>query len=72
MRKRRVNAAGYHTAKKGGVATSNYGGGVSNQGDDIGNVTIDEAGRPIHGGVGSGLVPGSLPNKGLGAQSVAG
>ncbi len=45
------------------------------QGDPVGgDVTIDETGRPIQGGVGSGLVPGHLPQsqKGLGAQSNAG
>lgn len=44
------------------------------QGDAMGDVTIDETGRPIQGGVGSGLVPGNLPmsQKGLGAQSNAG
>ena len=47
----------------GGPAPSNMsmGGGMSNMGDDIGNVTIDEHGRPVHGGVGAGLVPGGLP-----------
>ena len=36
-------------------------GGMSHQGDEIGNVTIDEDGRPVQGGVGAGLVPGHLP-----------
>ena len=53
------------------------GGGASVAGgDDFGNVTIDEHGRPVQGGVGVGLVPGHLPQSkkagggGLGNQSV--
>ena len=44
-------------------------------GDDIGSVMYDEAGRPVQGGVGSGLVPGSVQHRaaaGHGSQSVAG
>ena len=44
-----------------GSNVSGVGGAMSAQGDEIGNVTIDENGRPVQGGVGAGLVPGHLP-----------
>ena len=69
MKKRRAPGG------RGGAAGANasMGGGMSAMGDDIGNVTIDESGRPIQGGVGSGLVPGSVAGRaGAGAQSNAG
>ena len=46
---------------------SNAGGG-----DADGPVQYDEDGKPVQGGVGVGLVPGRLPNRGNGPQSVAG
>ena len=71
--KRRAAAAvgGDGGAPTGGV--SNVGGATSAQGDvyGAGNVTLDEEGRPVQGGVGVGLVPGNLPNRGVGG-SVAG
>ena len=54
-------------------ANTSIGGGMSSQGDEImGNFTVDEHGRPVHGGVGSGLVPGNLPQNRGAAGSVAG
>ena len=70
MRKRKVPAGG--RAGTGGNASVG-GGGMSSQGDDLtGNITFDEHGRPVQGGVGSGLVPGSLPQNRGAAGSVAG
>ena len=58
--KKRRPAGGGRAGGAGGAA-SNIGGDMSAQGDEIGNVTIDENGRPVRGGVGAGLVPGNLP-----------
>ena len=58
--KKRRPAGGGRAGGVGGAA-SNIGGDMSAQGDEIGNVTIDENGRPVRGGVGAGLVPGNLP-----------
>lgn len=60
MKKRRP-AGGAARAGAVGSNVSNVGGAMSAQGDEIGNVTIDENGRPVQGGVGAGLVPGHLP-----------
>ena len=61
MKKRRP--AGGRAGAGGAVGSnvSGVGGAMSAQGDEIGNVTIDENGRPVQGGVGAGLVPGHLP-----------
>ena len=48
-------------AGRGAGGNTSNAGGMSHQGDEIGNVTIDEEGRPVRGGVGAGLVPGHLP-----------
>ena len=66
LKKRRGGGAG----RAGGAAGA---GGMSNQGDDLGqSMTVDELGRPVMGGVGSGLVPGNLPQNQRGPGSVAG
>jgi hypothetical protein len=62
MKKRRGPAGGNAGSNVGGRAGGNLSmGGVSNMGDEMGNVTVDEHGRQVHAGVGSGLVPGNLP-----------
>ena len=61
MKKRRPAGGGRAGGGVGASNVSNVGGGMSAQGDEIGNVTIDENGRPVQGGVGAGLVPGHLP-----------
>ena len=70
---KRKAAAAKAGAPSGGVSNAGGGGGTSMQGDvyAAGNVTYDEEGKPVQGGVGVGLVPGNLPNRGIGG-SVAG
>ena len=71
MKKRR--AAGGPNARRAQAANANIGSNVSNAGASVSNqgdgaaaagVAYDEEGRPVQGGVGAGLVPGALPNRG--------
>ena len=69
LKKRKAGGALGGTAARRGGGVSNAG-GSSMLGDDL---VYDEQGRPVQGGVGVGLVPGNLPNKGYGGgQSNAG
>ena len=71
LKKRKGPGAGRAGAGAGGASNAD---GLSAQGDVMAGITVDEYGRPVQGGVGSGLVPGNLPNslKGAGQQSAAG
>ncbi len=63
LKKRRVPGGAGRGGPGAAMSNASAGGGGASVagGDDYGNVTIDENGRPVHGGVGAGLVPGNLP-----------
>ena len=61
LKKRRVPGGRGAVGGPGAASNASMNDGMSAAGDALGNVTIDEHGRPVQGGVGSGLVPGNLP-----------
>lgn len=73
-----AGGAGGPGGRAGGGRNVSHGGGNSMNGDDIGgsSMAIDESGRPVQGGVGAGLVPGSVQHRaaagGHGNQSMYG